>query len=256
MIGKLLRWLGGAPPPTIPAPLWQATLVHYHFLRCLSPAEKQALKALCETFLAEKEFSGAHGLPLTDALCVAIAAQACLPILHLGLEAYRDWVGIVVYPDEFVVARQIEDEDGIVHEFDDVLAGEAWSGGPVVISWRDAATDRGDYNVVIHEFAHKLDMQNGEADGVPALPPDLSRQHWEEVLFAAYDDFCARVDGAEDTRLDPYAAEHPAEFFAVISEAFFGAPALVAADYPALYALLQRYYRQDPLARFRADSRA
>ena len=249
MIGKLLRWLGLRPPPSIPAQLWQATLAHYDFLRCLEPAEQAQLKTLCEAFLASKEFSGAHGLPLTDALCVAIAAQACLPILHLGLETYRDWVGIVVYPNEFVVARRIEDEDGVVHEFDDVLSGEAWSGGPVIISWRDAASDNGDYNVVIHEFAHKLDMQNGEADGVPALPPEISRRHWETVLLAAYDDFCARVDADIETRLDPYAAEDPAEFFAVISEAFFGAPELVASEYPVLYTLLQGYYRQDPLAR-------
>lgn len=252
MIAALLRWLGRRPPMRIPPLLWQATLARHDFLRALPPDEREQLKALCEAFLHEKEFSGAHGFALSDKICVAIAAQACLPILHLGLPAYRDWVGIVIYPDEFVVSRSIEDEDGVVHEFDDILAGEAMPGGPVVLSWRDVAETDGDYNVVIHEFAHKLDMQNGEADGVPPLPPEIARREWESCLMAAYDDFCARVDGGEETRIDPYAAEHPSEFFAVSSEVFFGAPAVLAADYPDFYALLCRYYRQDPLARSRA----
>ncbi|HRE15761.1 MAG TPA: zinc-dependent peptidase [Rhodocyclaceae bacterium] len=255
MIGTLLRWLGWRSPVRIPPLLWRATLARYDFLRGLDTDEQAALKTLSEQFLAEKEIAGAHGFEITDAVCVAIAAQACLPILHLGLGAYCDWVGVVVYPGEFVVPRRIEDDDGVVHEFDDVLAGEAWSGGPVVLSWHDTASAGGDYNVVIHEFAHKLDMQNGDADGVPALPHDIPRAVWENVFFRAYDNFCQRVDNGEETRLDPYAAEEPAEFFAVVSEAFFGAPALVADDYPALYALLMRYYRQDPRLRFRAETR-
>jgi len=182
-------------------------------------------------------------------MCVAIAAQGCLPILEFGLGAYHDWVGIIVYPDEFVVPRQLEDEDGIIHEYDDVLSGEAWQGGPLVISWHDVQMAGDGYNVVIHEFAHKLDMRNGETDGIPALHSGLTEDAWESVFFAAYDDFCERVDSGEETRIDPYASEHPAEFFAVLSENFFETPALVAEEYPALYELLRRYYRQDPRSR-------
>jgi Mlc titration factor MtfA (ptsG expression regulator) len=137
--------------------------------------EKTHLKILVEPFLAEKEFSTAGGLQLSDEICVAIAAQGCLPILNLGLAAYRDWVGIVVYPNEFVVPRQFEDEDGVVHEYDDVLSGEAWEGGPLIISWHDVQMAGEGYNVVIHEFAHKLDMLNGEADGMPALHSGITR---------------------------------------------------------------------------------
>jgi Mlc titration factor MtfA (ptsG expression regulator) len=183
-------------------------------------------------------------------MCVSIAVQGCLPILNLGLESYRDWVGIIVYPDEFVIPRTIEDEFGIVHEYDDVASGEAWEGGPLIISWSDAQMAGEGYNVVIHEFAHKLDMLNGEADGIPPLPPGLSPLEWGKTLRAAYDDFCTRVDAAEahgeDTLIDAYAAENPGEFFAVLSETFFETPESLRHDYPALYTLFVRFYRQDP----------
>ena len=216
----------------------------------LNADERSRLKQLSEDFLAEKEFSSAGGLELTDAMCVSIAVQACLPILNLGLRCYRGWVGIVVYPDEFIIPRVSEDEFGVVHEFDDIASGEAWEGGPVLISWNDAQMAGTGYNVVIHEFAHKLDMLNGDADGLPPLPPGLTPQVWEETLLAAYDDFCQQVDEAEQRGqaplLDPYAAESPAEFFAVMSETFFEIPELLKKEYSELYTLLSRFYRQDP----------
>ena len=250
---KLINWLRGRQEATrIPEELWQQTLASQPFLERLSADEKSRLKQLCEAFLAEKEFSSAGELELTDAICVSIAVQGCLPILNLGLSCYRGWVGIVVYPGEFVVPRVIEDEFGVVHEFDDIASGEAWEGGPVLISWDDAQMAGSGYNVVIHEFAHKLDMLNGDADGLPPLPPGLTPQLWEETLLAAYDDFCQSVDDAEqrgeETRLDPYAAENPAEFFAVMSETFFEMPELLKEEYPELYTLLSRFYRQDPAA--------
>ncbi|MDR2189549.1 MAG: zinc-dependent peptidase [Azonexus sp.] len=246
---RLLTWLSGEPPPPIPDSLWQRAAAGLPFLAALDDDENRRLKQLAEVFLAEKEFTAAGGLELTDDICVAIAAQGCLPILNLGLAAYGDWVGIIVYPDEFVVPRQIYDEDGVVHQFDDILSGETWAGGPLLISWQDAQLAGAGYNVVIHEFAHKLDMLNGEADGVPALHSGLAAAEWEAALLAAYDDFRQRVDDGENTAIDPYASENPAEFFAVLSECFFDLPAVFAAEYPALYALFCRYYRQEPLAR-------
>ncbi len=257
----LFDWLRRRPKSAaIPEALWQKTLANYPFLAALAVDEQKDLKMLAERFLADKEFSAAGGLELNDDICTAIAAQGCLPVLRLGLAAYGDWVGIVVYPDEFVVPRQIADADGVVHEYDDVLAGEAWQGGPLVLSWHDVqqAGDGDDgYSVVIHEFAHKLDMLNGEADGVPALHSGLSEENWIAVLDRAWEDFCRRVDGGEETILDPYAAESPAEFFAVLSEAFFLIPDVVAGEYPALYELFCRYYRQAPLTRLtKADKAA
>ncbi len=247
----LFAWLRGRRPQPIPADLWRRTVAGQPFLAALDAAEQARLKQLAEAFLGEKEFTAVGGLELNDEICVAIAAQGCLPILNLGLAAYRDWVGIVVYPDEFVVPREIHDADGVVHEFDDVLSGEAWPGGPLLVSWHDVQLAGDGYNVVIHEFAHKLDMLNGEADGLPALHSGIAAADWEDALLAAYDDFCARVDAGEETRIDPYASDSPAEFFAVLSECFFDIPDVFAAEYPPLYALFRRYYRQDPLARRR-----
>jgi Mlc titration factor MtfA (ptsG expression regulator) len=247
----LLDWFRRAKPAAIPDTVWQRTVRALPFLATLDAADRQRLKALSEAFLAEKEFTAAGGLELSDEICVAIAAQGCLPILNLGLAAYRDWVGIVVYPDEFVVPREIHDADGVVHEYDDVLSGEAWQGGPLLVSWHDVQMAGEGYNVVIHEFAHKLDMLNGEADGMPALHSDLDAAEWERVFAGAYEDFCRRVDNDEETIIDPYASDDPAEFFAVLSESFFELPEVVQREYPAVYALLQRYYRQDPLTRAR-----
>lgn len=254
MIRKLIGWFSKRPETTpLPDALWQALLTTLPFLGALADDEQIRLRALTEDFLAEKEFTTAGGLLLSDEICLAIAAQGCLPILNLGLDYYRGWVGIVVYPDEFVIPRSVEDEFGVVHEYQEVASGEAWEGGPLLISWRDAQMAGAGYNVVIHEFAHKLDMLSGEPNGVPALPPEISRSAWERVLHASYEDFCARVDEAEETAhetlFDPYAAENPSEFFAVMSETFFETPALLRAQYPALYEQFAAFYRQDPAAR-------
>ena len=245
----LFDWFASSPKPGLNPVLWAATVARLPFLANLAVDEENALKNLVEEFLASKEFTAAGGLELSDEICLSIAAQGCLPILNLGIKAYREWVGVIVYPDEFVVARQIEDENGVIHEYDDVLSGEAWEGGPLIISWRDAQMAGHGYNVVIHEFAHKLDMLNGEADGMPALHSGLHEDEWISVFSKAYENFCQRVDGGEETLIDPYASDDPAEFFAVMSEAFFELPGVVKQDYPALYRLLERYYRQDPLSR-------
>jgi Mlc titration factor MtfA (ptsG expression regulator) len=160
---------------------------------------------------------------------------------------------VIVYADEFIIPRSVEDEFGVVHEYQELASGEAWDGGPLLISWRDAQMAGSGYNVVIHEFAHKLDMLNGEANGIPPLPPEIARNDWQQVLLASYDDFCSLVDEADaagqDTVFDPYASENPGEFFAVMSEAFFETPALLRDEYPAFYAQLTVFYRQDPASR-------
>lgn len=248
----LLDWFNNKRKVEIDADLWAETIARLSFLQNITVDEQKALKNLVVDFLAEKEFSTAGGLELSDEICISIAAQGCLPILKLGLSAYRDWVGIIVYPDEFVVPRQIEDENGVVHEYDDVISGEAWEGGPLIISWQDVQLAGDGYNVVIHEFAHKLDMLNGEADGMPALHSGLNEDEWISVFSSAYEDFCRRVDRGEETIIDPYASDDPAEFFAVFSEAFFELPEVVNQEYPAVYTLLKEYYRQDPLERRRA----
>ena len=205
----------------------------------------EKLRALALLFLAEKEFAGTHGLEVNEVMRVCIAAQACLPILELGLDWYAGFTGIVVYPGDFRVRRAETDETGVVHEWEDELAGEAMPGGPVVLSW-DAMTHDPAMNVVIHEFAHKLDMLNGAADGLPPLHPDMDPAAWRSAFSAAYEGFCDALERGRDTWLDPYAAEHPSEFFAVISEAFFEDPQEMRHRYPDVFDQLKLFYRQDP----------
>jgi MtfA peptidase len=208
--------------------------------------KSEKLRQLVLLFLAEKQFAGVQGMEVTDTMRLSIAAQACLPILELGLDWYAGFTGIVVYPGDFRVRRAETDEHGVVHEWDDDLAGEAMPGGPVVLSW-DATANDPQINVVIHEFAHKLDMLNGAADGLPPLHAEMDRAAWRAAFEEAYEGFCDALERGKDTWLDPYAAEHPSEFFAVISEAFFKQPAETRRRYPAVHDQLKLFYRQDPL---------
>ena len=256
---------------------WNDLVARQSFLARLSTDQQARLRALCGAFLATKAVNGAAGLEVTVAMTAWIATQACLPILELGLDAYPSFEEIIVYPGDFVVEREIVDDDGVVHAWRESIAGESWEQGPVVLAWdateRMAKANRPTpfaFNVVIHEFAHKLDMTNGEVDGTPAfsrkLHPDLDRDAWTDVLHASFDDFNARLDDVERAiprhvdpesaradryfaalPIDAYGATDEGEFFSVSSEAFFVAPESLKAAYPAWYALLAQYYRQDPL---------
>lgn len=271
MIGRLQAWWKSPRPAPVPDHLWQAAIDRLPFLGGLDNNELARLRSLCQDFLLQKEFVAAEGFQLTDEICLSIALQGCLPILNLGLDWYRGWDGIIVYPDEFVIPRETMDEDGVVHRYEEIAAGEAWDGGPLIISWSDAQMTKGEYNVVIHEFAHKIDMLNGNADGCPPLQKNQSNATWRSIWQWAYEDFCRRVDHAPlgifedengeefedielDSVLDPYAAEAPGEFFAVTSEVFFTAPAALRIEYPDLYAQLVLFYQQDPAARPNAPS--
>ena len=234
----------------IPDGLWKRTLVRYPFLQRRDAEDAALLRRLTSLFLDRKEFSAAGGLRLTDAVVVAIAAQAVLPVLKLGLSRYDGFVGIVVHPDQVVARREVADENGVVHEYDEVLAGEAMEGGPVMLSWRDVrAAGRGNsgaYNVVIHEFAHVLDMADGAADGTPLLPAGLSVATWRGTLQTEFEQFVLRVETSEQTALDSYGAQGMEEFFAVASEAFFVTPHAMREEHGPLYAMFVRLYLQDP----------
>lgn len=236
----------------IPDALWELTLARLPFLARRAPRDLAELRRLCSLFLDQKEFAGAHGLAVDDAMAVCIAAQACLPVLRFGLEPYRGFVGIVVHPDEAVARREILDDDGVVHTYDEVLSGEAMEGGPVMLSWPDVhdagASADWAYNVVIHEFAHVLDMNDGEADGVPPLPDAAAREAWMACIDTEFERFCRAVELGQDTLLDPYGAEGVDEFFAVAVEAFFVSAVAMRAAHPTLYALFAGYFAQDPAA--------
>jgi len=234
---------------SIPDDLWDGAFAAVPALAWLDPPARRRLRDLTLLFLHEKSLEPARGLTLTDAMRLRIALLACQPILGLGLDCYAAFGSVIVYPDAFVVRdREYVDEDGVVHRGDDVLTGEAWEQGPVLVSWPDVqASGQGEgYNVVAHEFAHKLDMLDGAANGFPPLHGGMDPTAWEAAFDAAYDDLSARLDRGEEPWIDPYAVQDPAEFFAVTSELFFDVPADLKAEYPAVYGQLARFYRQDP----------
>lgn len=281
---NLLRRLLHRPPPPIPEALWRDALGAMPFLDRLSADESARLRDLCAEFLARHRVGGAAGFEMTDAIATRIAAQACLPVLNLTLALYDDLAGVIVYPSAFMVRHSEIDEAGVVHEWDAEMAGEALdAGGAIALSLEDARADA-DWddggNLVIHEFVHKIDMRDGNANGCPpflaAFHRGLKAREWKEAFSAAYADFCGRVDTLEarlprhfdperedhadlyaelagTLPLDPYAAEHPAEFFAVASEAFFCWPGPLAAAYPKVYALLAAYFRQQTLSSAQAS---
>ena len=217
----------------------------------LDTEERARLHRLVTLFLREKVFdaAGQAEMALQDRLLIAV--NACLPILNLGIDAYDEWTTVIVYPDEFIVDYEEEDEAGVVHSGRDLRAGEAWERGPLVISLRDvhAQSATEGYNVVIHECAHKLDMCSGSPNGFPPLHRGMSVSDWTEAFTQAYEDLRGCSARAEESPIDDYAAESPAECFAVFSEYFFEAPHRLRAAYPAVYEQLVQFYRQDPAAR-------
>ncbi|APW37862.1 hypothetical protein RD110_12180 [Rhodoferax koreense] len=275
-----LKALAGAPlkrdAALVPDDLWQALLISLPFIAALNEAERADLRGLAADFLADKEFQGAGGLVITDAMALSIAAQACLPLLHLGppparpradrLAWYADFVGIVVHPGEVVARREaVDDATGVVHQYDEVLSGEAMDGGPVMLSWDEVAR-AGDAmaqgtNVVIHEFVHKIVMQGPHFEhapgGCPPLPKDFlgtdsaraAVDAWFAVLQPAFDGFREKVIIAErfggaPTWLDPYGAESIDEFFPVACEAYFVNRARFEQSFPALMPIFDGFFRQ------------
>lgn len=233
----------------LPDTLWQSTLARLPLLRRLNSAERQQLRTLTTLFLQQKQMNGAGGLLLSTDMRLTIAAQACLLILNLDPDFYDGWEEVIIYPDQFVPEIEEIDVYGVVHRRREIRSGEAWVGGPVVLAWPDVQMATPGYNVVLHEFAHKLDMRNGHADGFPPLHPNMHRPDWSIAFTTAFEDFCRRVDRGEDTAIDPYAATSPAEFFAVLSEVFFETPLLLQREYPEIYVQLRLFYRQDPAQR-------
>jgi Mlc titration factor MtfA (ptsG expression regulator) len=229
--------------------LWDGMLAACPVIARLADEHRARLRELALIFLFEKRFEPAHGFAITDAMRVRVAALGCLPILSLGIDSYQNFASVVLYPDEFLVRdREVVDEDGVVHTGDDVLSGEAWEQGPVILAWSEVEqSGKGEgFNVVAHEMSHKLDMLNGEADGVPPLHAGMRLAEWTAAFDDAYEDLLDRLERDEEPWLDPYAAEDPAEFFAVCSEMFFDVPERFAKEYPTVYLQLAAFYKQEP----------
>ncbi len=247
---RILRTLKRNP---IPFDLWQQVVSQTKLLHNLSSVEKAKLRKLATLFIRKKTVTPARGFQLTDEMIVAIAAQASLPILKLGLDYYRGWVEVILYPGAFRVNHNSSDEAGITSNESQALSGEAWLRGPVILSWEDIEHDMHSphlgHNVVVHEFAHKLDMLNGRADGLPPLHPRMNIEQWADALSHAYEILREQVAHHQRTRINAYGATTPAEFFSVISEYFFSAPNILNQHCPAVYLQLVQFYQQDPISR-------
>lgn len=235
-------------------PEWQATLEEVDFFRLLNSEEQSQLQRDVRVFVAEKHWEGVHGIELTDAMQVRIAAFACRLILGLGIDCYNRTMSILVYPDAYAVPEQFAIRGGGVIEGRSQRLGENWYRGPILLSWPDVLAAGRDgartSNLVYHEFAHELDTLNGRnVDGTPVLDsPELARR-WGPVMSRAYQRLCADCRFGRPTLLDCYGAKDRGEFFAVATEVFFQQPVRMQRREPDLYEVLSAYYRQDPAAR-------
>jgi MtfA peptidase len=260
---KVLRQKSSASAQVSDA-LWRESMAKHAFLASLDDKSQVRLRDISVLFLGQKEFCGVHGLQITDSMAMSIAVQACLPVLNMApgqraLAWYDDFVGIVVHPAHMRALRETVDDAGVVHHYQEELAGEAMAGGPITLNWIDVANANSQAsmgtNLVIHEFAHKLDMRSGEADGCPPLPKGFmgtagdraARQLWLTTLQAAYESFreqSIQADRFGQARpwLDGYAAHSLPEFFAVASEAYFVNRARFDVEFPTLTPLFNQFF--------------
>jgi MtfA peptidase len=244
----------------IPDDQWQRALHELPFLDHYDAALIVRLRELATLFLIEKSITsgaeeGEHALEVTPHMRIIIAVQACVLLLGKSgsvadaIEDFANFENVIVYPGEFPQSQDFEDEFGVVHKFDEPIAGESWEGGPVLLSWPavDAGYEESGMALVIHEFAHKLDMLNGEIDGIPMMPAEHI-DTFRKAISEAYEDFCVHVDANEDTPIDPYAAETIDEFFAVTCEVFFEEPELLRLEYAVYFDYLKQYFGIDPIS--------
>jgi len=232
----------------IPHHIWRRVTRKIAVLQGLDAVQMSHLRELATWFLHNKSINGAQGLEVTLAMRVAVAAQACLLILNLDIDCFDDWVEVVLYPGAFRVNHEQRDAIGLVHNDANVLSGEAWLRGPVILSWEDVERDiyhpQPGHNVVLHEFAHKLDGLNGVTNGMPPLRRGMNRKRWAEDFSGSYDALCMQVSAGETAFINPYAATSPAEFFAVACEYYFTAPEILKNCCPSVHRQLELFYRQ------------
>jgi len=228
----------------------QRSLAHY---RWLDDHEQLLLHRAVQVLLAEKRWLGRGGLELSDDIKVTIAGQAALLLIGMEHDYYRNVTEILVYPAGMRTGRERPRPGGVVDETEAVTLGEAWVRGPVILSWRhalDGGRDpRDGRNVVYHEFAHKLDMLDGSADGAPILADRERYQRWYRVMSAEFERLQRATERGRVTLLRSYGAESPAEFFAVAVEAFFERGDRLQGRHPELYALLRDFFGQHPAGR-------
>lgn len=260
MFGTLRKWRRRRLDKLSFPPAWLRILQkRVPYYGRLSPDEQIELQKLILVFLTEKKFEGCGGLNITDEIRVTIAAQACILLLNREHDYYSGLKSILVYPNSYLAPSEFVDEAGVVHEGDEGRLGEAWLRGAIILSWDEVRQDSRDFqdgrNVTFHEFAHQLDQQDGSFDGAPLLETASHYRSWARVLSKEYAALNEAAEHGHETLIDQYGATDPAEFFAVITEAFFEAPKALQEKHPELYEELRKFFHQDPLARLETASR-
>ncbi len=232
--------------------LWNSTIENnLPICTRLSPTERRRLQGHVQVFLAEKQFIGCGGLQVTEEMKLTIAAVACLLLLNERGEYFPKLRSILIYPSTYFVNETIAIGNYVVESRRVARLGESWINDQLVLSWEQVQQDtrnwRDGHNVVIHEFAHQLDLEDGKAEGVPILQRNSDYPIWAQVMTEEYQQLCHHVQQDIKTVMDSYGTTNPAEFFAVATETFFEKPHQLLNQHPALYELLQRYYRLDPV---------
>ncbi len=231
----------------LPAGAWHIAERALPVLKRLDAAQRGRLADLAVLFLHEKRFEAVAGAALQPDQMGSIALQASLPLLGLRGDWYRPWTTVLVYPGGFLASREYEDEFGVVHQEDAPLIGEAWEGGPLILSLEDAVDPEPGTCVVIHECAHKLDMREGAVNGLPPLPREMPVERWAAAFEGAYNALREAEARGKEPMMDPYAAEDPGEFFAVAVETFYADPAGLREAFPEVYGQLRAFFAFDPL---------
>lgn len=242
---------------SVPAEWREHLRTYMPFYEHIPASLQERLHGLMHVFLREKTFVGCNGLVVTDEMRIVIAGYACLLVLNRpGVPRhafYDELMSILVYPTAFIV-HESDEEDGIVTESASVLSGQAWDSRRIILSWEDIQDGVQEHaNVVLHEFAHYLDLEDETMDGAPGLGNTAEYEQWSATFWEEYDRLVDDVDAGHETLLDPYAATEPAEFFAVVTETFFHQPHALRAAHPKLYEQLMKYYRLDPASWTEAD---
>lgn len=221
-----------------------AVIKHFPVLATIEGESAARLRQRSGEILASKTFLGAGGFEPQVYDCLAVALLAARPVLNLGIKCYGDFHTFILYPDEFIAEEETEDEAGVVSRGRDLRAGEAWARGPVVLSMADvmdSAQGQG-FDVVVHELAHQIDQLNGDMDGFPPLHPSMDTDEWTRTFSTAFERLNQALNRDEETAIDPYAAESPAEYFAVTSEYYFDAPEWLKTHEAGVFRLLRRFY--------------
>jgi Mlc titration factor MtfA (ptsG expression regulator) len=232
---------------------WESAIADWPVMERYQGAERDALRDMAFRFLVRKDFVSGGDFQFTNEMCLKVATMACVPILHLGLDWYDHWYTLILYEGDFIPHGPYRSEDGVVHSKAPGLSGEAWSKGPVILSWQSVCESGAHVNhakasnVVIHELAHKLDMLRDGANGAPPMHPNMRAGEWHDIFTAAWDRLQHDYKKHRPLPLDDYALTDSAEFFAVCSETFFEDPMNMKAHMPEVYRLLCQFYRQQPV---------